>query len=108
MQATVISVKVKPNARVSILERTESGAWVAQLKSPPVDGKANQELLALVAAHFGCRKSAVSLRSGASLVPSSFESKAQFRSSKMWPNPSIERTCQGPLRAPCPAAHVKR
>ena len=24
------------------------------------------------------------------------------------PNPSIERTCQGPLRAPCPAAHVKR
>jgi hypothetical protein len=25
-----------------------------------------------------------------------------------WSNPSIERTCQGPLRAPCPAAHVKR
>ena len=24
------------------------------------------------------------------------------------PNPSIERTCQGPLRAPWPAAHVKR
>ena len=24
------------------------------------------------------------------------------------PNPSIERTCQGPLRAPCPAAHVER
>ena len=23
-------------------------------------------------------------------------------------NPSIERTCQGPLRAPCPAAHVGR
>ena len=23
-------------------------------------------------------------------------------------NPSIERTCQGPLRAPCPAAHVER
>ncbi len=21
---------------------------------------------------------------------------------------SIERTCQGPLRVPCPAAHVKR
>jgi hypothetical protein len=24
------------------------------------------------------------------------------------PNPSIERTCQGPLRAPWPAAHVER
>jgi uncharacterized protein YggU (UPF0235/DUF167 family) len=65
-QTTAISVKVKPNARVSLLERIEGGTWVAQLKSPPVDGKANEELLALVAGHFGCRKSAVSLKSGAS------------------------------------------
>lgn len=65
-KATVISVKVKPNARVSLLERTAGGAWLAQLKSAPVDGKANDELLALVARHFGCRKSAVSLKSGAS------------------------------------------
>lgn len=63
---TVIEVKVKPNARVSVLERVEGGAWRAQLKSPPVDGKANEELLTLVARHFGCRKSAVSLKSGAS------------------------------------------
>jgi hypothetical protein len=63
---TVIAVKVKPNSRVSLLEQVEGGAWFAQLKSPPVDGKANEELLALVARHFGCRKSAVSLKSGAS------------------------------------------
>ena len=63
---TVIAVKVKPNSRVSLLEQVEGGAWLAQLKSPPVDGKANEELLALVARHFGCRKSAVSLKSGAS------------------------------------------
>jgi uncharacterized protein len=63
---TVIAVKVKPNSRVSLLEQGEGGVWVAQLKSPPVDGKANEELLALVARHFGCRKSAVSLKSGAS------------------------------------------
>jgi len=31
-----------------------------------VDGKANEELIALVAKHFGCRKAAVSIRSGAS------------------------------------------
>ena len=66
MQATVISVKVKPNSRVSLLAQVEGGSWLAQLKSPPVDGKANAELLALVARHFGCRKSAVSLKSGAS------------------------------------------
>ncbi|RYG94682.1 MAG: DUF167 domain-containing protein [Alphaproteobacteria bacterium] len=66
MQVTVIAVKVKPNSRVSLLTQAEGGAWLAQLKSPPVDGKANEELLALVARHFGCRKSAVSLKSGAS------------------------------------------
>jgi uncharacterized protein (TIGR00251 family) len=66
VRTTVISVKVKPNSRVSLLTQVEGGAWVARLKSPPVDGQANEELLALVARHFGCRKSAVSLKSGAS------------------------------------------
>jgi hypothetical protein len=31
-----------------------------------VDGKANEELIALVAAHFDCRKKAVSIKSGES------------------------------------------
>jgi len=66
VQVTVISVKVKPNSRASLLAQVEGGAWLAQVKSPPVDGKANEELLALVARYFGCRKSAVSLKSGAS------------------------------------------
>jgi uncharacterized protein YggU (UPF0235/DUF167 family) len=61
-----ISVRVKPNSRVSLLQQLEDGTWLAQLKSAPVDGKANEELLALVAQHFGCRKSAVSLKTGAS------------------------------------------
>ena len=39
-----IQVKVKPNARVSILEEAGGGPWLAQLKSPPVDGKANREI----------------------------------------------------------------
>jgi uncharacterized protein len=63
--ALVIQVKVKPNARVSVLEETSPGVWLARLKSPPVDGKANAELIALVARHFACRKTAVSIRSGA-------------------------------------------
>jgi uncharacterized protein YggU (UPF0235/DUF167 family) len=64
--STVIVVKVKPNSRVSLLEQLAGGVWIAQLRSPPVDGRANDELLGLVARHFGCRKSAVSLKSGAS------------------------------------------
>jgi uncharacterized protein (TIGR00251 family) len=61
-----IQVNVKPNARVSALEEVGGGSWLAQLKSPPVDGKANKELVALIARHFGCPKSAVSIKSGAS------------------------------------------
>jgi uncharacterized protein (TIGR00251 family) len=63
---TVIVVKVKPSSRVSVLEEVDGGVWLAQLKCPPIDGKANEELIALVARHFGCRRSAVSLKSGAS------------------------------------------
>jgi uncharacterized protein (TIGR00251 family) len=61
-----IQVKVKPSARVSLLEEINDGPWLAQLKSPPVDGKANKELVVLIARHFGCPKSAVSITSGAS------------------------------------------
>ena len=64
--ATVIEVRVKPNARVSLLAQAEDGSWIAQLKSAPVQGKANLELIALVARHFGCAKSAVAIQSGTS------------------------------------------
>jgi uncharacterized protein (TIGR00251 family) len=66
MSARTIQVKVKPNARVSTLRQEADGSWVAQLKSPPVDGKANAELVALIAAHFECPKRAVVIRAGAS------------------------------------------
>ena len=60
-------VKVKPNAKTSALEPPQdAGPWRASLKSPPVDGKANAELIALVARYFGCPKAAVSIRTGAS------------------------------------------
>jgi hypothetical protein len=61
----VIRVKVKPNSRISTLERAEGGIWLARLRYQPIDGKANEELIALVAQHFQCRKSTVSIKSGA-------------------------------------------
>jgi len=66
MAPRVIQVKVKPNSRVSALDEMEDGTWLAKIRSPPVDGKANEELIALVAKQFGCRKSEVSIKSGAS------------------------------------------
>jgi uncharacterized protein (TIGR00251 family) len=64
--AQVIEVLVKPNARSSELSDNGDGTWTARLKAAPVEGKANQELIALVAQHFGCAKAAVSIKTGAS------------------------------------------
>jgi uncharacterized protein (TIGR00251 family) len=62
----LIQVKVKPNARASSFTVAPDGSFLAQLRSPPVDGKANEELVALVASHFRVAKSAVEIRRGAS------------------------------------------
>jgi uncharacterized protein len=66
MGPDIIRVKVKPNARVTSLEQLSDGSWLARVKSPATEGKANRELLALVADHFRCPKGAVSIKSGAS------------------------------------------
>ena len=63
---TIIRVKVKPNARTSTLTQLPDGSWVAQVKAPAIEGRANQELIALVAEHFHCAKAAVSIKSGSS------------------------------------------
>lgn len=62
----VIQVRVKPRSLTSQLEKADDGTWTAHLKSPPVDGKANAELIALVAKYFSVSKSAISIKSGAS------------------------------------------
>jgi uncharacterized protein (TIGR00251 family) len=63
--STVLQVKARPRAATSELEHHADGTWTARLKAPPVDGKANAELIALVARHFGTPRSAVSIKSGA-------------------------------------------
>ena len=61
-----LRIRVKPGSRTSELEQREDGTWIARVKSPPVDGKANRELALLVARHFSVRASSVSIKSGAS------------------------------------------
>ena len=62
-----LQLKVKPNARQSVLlpPAAPGEPWSAQLKAPPVDGKANEELVALLARHLGCPKAAVRIKAGA-------------------------------------------
>jgi uncharacterized protein (TIGR00251 family) len=63
---TELRVRVKPNARVAELLREEDGTYLARVKAPPAEGKANEALVALVAEAFGVRKAQVSIRRGAS------------------------------------------
>lgn len=60
-----LTVRVKPRSRASELTSLPDGSFEARLTAPPVDGKANAELIALIAAHFGCAKANVSIKSGA-------------------------------------------
>lgn len=64
--AQTLRVKVKPRSASNSLGQLADGSWVASVKAPPVDGKANKELLALVARHFGTRKTNVTIKSGTS------------------------------------------
>ncbi len=61
-----LRVKVKPGSRDESLTEQADGTWLARVKAPPVDGKANAALISLIAAHFGLRKAQVGIKSGAS------------------------------------------
>jgi len=59
-------VKVKPNSKTQSIEEMADGSLKVKLKSPPVDGKANKELIELLAKKFNVSKSDVQIKSGLS------------------------------------------
>jgi uncharacterized protein (TIGR00251 family) len=61
-----LQLKVKPGSRVEELTQLADGTWLARVRAPPVDGKANEAVVALVAGHFKVRKAQVTIKSGAS------------------------------------------
>ncbi|MGL5871714.1 MAG: DUF167 domain-containing protein [Xenococcaceae cyanobacterium] len=61
-----ISVKVKPNSKQQKIVRSDEGTWIIHLKSPPIDGKANQELIQLLAKQFKIARAQISIKSGLS------------------------------------------
>jgi uncharacterized protein len=58
------SIKVKPNAKHQKLEEHEDGSLTAYLKSSPVAGKANAELIQLLAERFAVPKSGIRIKLG--------------------------------------------
>ncbi|NJR65660.1 MAG: DUF167 domain-containing protein [Leptolyngbyaceae cyanobacterium CRU_2_3] len=62
----ILRVKVKPNAKKQEIQTAEDGSLIVHLKSPPVNGKANAELIKLLAAEFKVSKSSIQIKSGLS------------------------------------------
>jgi len=61
----MIQLRVKPNSKRRSVQQLPDGSWLAEVNAPPTDGKANAQLIAMLAEHFRVPKSAVSIRSGA-------------------------------------------
>ncbi len=59
-------VKVKPNSKQQKIQEQLDGSLTVHLKSPPVDGKANEELIKLLAEKFDVPKSDIRIKSGLS------------------------------------------
>jgi hypothetical protein len=58
-----IQVRVKPNSRTEEVSQ-EGDSFIAKVKEPPKEGKANQAVIKLLAEHFGVAKSRVRILSG--------------------------------------------
>ena len=62
----LLTVKVKPNSRQAHIEEREDGSLVVYVKSPPAEGKANEELIRQLAQRFDVPKSRIRIKSGLS------------------------------------------
>ena len=59
-----ITVRVKPNAKKKQIVLLEDGSYTACVTVPPIEGKANEQLLELLAGYFGKRKRDVAIVRG--------------------------------------------
>jgi len=60
----IIEVHVKPNCKQQAIEKVSQNNFLVRLKSPPVDGKANEELIKILAKYFAIPKSAIKIKQG--------------------------------------------
>ncbi len=59
-----ISVRVKPNSGKNQVVPQADGSLVVFVNAPPVEGKANQRMVELLAEHFGKRRREIIIVSG--------------------------------------------
>ena len=61
-----ITGKVKPNSKEQKIIEEVDGSLTIRLKSPPVDGKANEELIKVLSKKYHIPKSYIRIKSGVS------------------------------------------
>jgi hypothetical protein len=61
-----IYIKVIPRSSRNLVEKISEGEYRVHLTAPPVDGKANEALVKLLAEYFDISKSAISIVGGKS------------------------------------------
>ena len=64
IQATTIDIRVIPRASTSKVDGTRGGAWLVRLRTPPIDGAANAELIAVLASALGIPRRDITIVSG--------------------------------------------
>lgn len=68
-----VSVTVKPNSRKELVVVNEDGSLTVRVNAPPVDGKANERVIELLAEHYKQPKSSIKLLHGSSGKKKIFE-----------------------------------
>ena len=63
-EITLISVKVTPGAKRNALTALKEDVWYIKIAAPPVEGKANEELLTFLSQVLGLRQGNLSVKKG--------------------------------------------
>ena len=63
-EGVVVNVRAKPRSSKAGVEGVVGDAVIVRIRSAPVDGKANKELIETIADALDCSKSLVSFKSG--------------------------------------------
>lgn len=59
-----ITVQVKPNSKKEMVEMLTDGTYLVRVNAPPVEGKANERVIELLALFFKVSKSRIELVGG--------------------------------------------
>lgn len=68
-----ISVKVKARSKIEHVEKMDDSHYVVSVKAPPVDGRANEAVIAVLATYFAVPRNRVRLVSGRTARQKVFE-----------------------------------